>query len=58
MNKKNLEKLVIEELNSSLSLELDNLNRKVLIKYINMIYVSDKDNIKIEFKNNEGDKNE
>ena len=58
MNKKNLEKLVIEELNSSLSLELANLNRKVLIKYINMIYVSDKDNIKIEFKNNEGDKNE
>lgn len=58
MNKKNLEKLVIEELNSSLLLELDNLNRKVLIKYINMIYVSDKDNIKIEFENNEGDKNE
>lgn len=50
INKKKLEKLVIEELNSSLSVELDNLNRKILNKYINMIYVINKNNMKIEFK--------
>ena len=50
INKKKLGELVIEELNKSLFLQLDNLDRKVLSKYINMIYVIDKDNIKIEFK--------
>ena len=38
------------KLNKSLFLQLDNLDRKVLSKYINMIYVIDKDNIKIELK--------
>ena len=50
INKKKLGELVIEELNKSLFLQLDNLDRKVLSKYINMIYVIDKDNIKIELK--------
>ena len=51
INKKKLEKLVIEELNSSLSLQLDNLDREVLNKFIKMIYVIDKGNIKIELNN-------
>ena len=51
INKKKLEKLVIEELNRFLSLQLNNLNRELLNNNINMIYVIDKNNIKIEFKN-------
>ena len=51
INKKKLEKLVIEELNRFLSLQLNSLNRELLNKHINMIYVIDKNNIKIEFKN-------
>ncbi len=30
--------------------QIDNLNRKILNKYINMIYVINKNNMKIEFK--------
>ena len=48
--KKKLEKLVIEELNRFLSLQLNSLNRKLLNKHIDMIYVIDKNNIKIKFK--------
>ena len=50
INTKKLEKLVIEELNSFLSLQLNSLNRELLNKHINMIYVIDKNNIKIIFK--------
>ena len=51
INKKKLEKLVIEKFNNSLSLEFDNLNREILNKNIDMIYVVDKDNIKVQFTN-------
>ena len=44
INKKKLEKLVIEELNRFLSLQLNSLNRELLNKHI------DKDNITIELK--------
>ena len=51
INKKKLEQLVIDELNNFLPIYLEKLDRKILSKYINMIYAIDKDNIKIKFKN-------
>ena len=51
INKKKLEQLVIDELNNFLPINLEKLDRKILSKYINMIYAIDKDNIKIKFKN-------
>ena len=41
---------VIDELNNFLPINLEKLDRKILSKYIHMIYVIDKDNIKIELK--------
>ena len=55
INKMKLEQLVIVELNNLLSIKLEKLDRKILNKYINMIYIIDKDNIKIELKNNKID---
>ena len=51
INKKKLEQLVIDELNNFLPINLEKLDRKILSKYINMIYVIDKESIKIDFKN-------
>ena len=51
INKKKLGELVIEQLNNVLSINLEKLDRKVLNEYINMIYVIDKYNVKIELKN-------
>lgn len=50
VNKKKLEQLVINELNNLLSINLEKLDRKVLNKYISMIYVIDKESIKIKIK--------
>ena len=49
INKKKLEILVIDELNNFLSINLEKLDRKVLNKYINIIYIVDKNNIKINY---------
>ena len=51
INKKKLKQLVIDELNNFLPINLEKLDRKILSKYINMIYVIDKESIKIDFKN-------
>lgn len=51
INKKKLEQIVVKELNNLLSINLEKLDRKILNKYINMIYVIDKESINIEFKN-------
>jgi len=51
INKKKLEQLVIEQLDNFLPINIEKLDRKALNKYINTIYVIDKDNIKIELKN-------
>lgn len=51
INKKKLEQLVIEQLDIFLPINIEKLDRKALNKYINTIYVIDKDNIKIELKN-------
>ena len=51
INKKKLEQLVIDELNNFLPINLEKLDRKILSKYINMIYVIDKESIKIDLKN-------
>lgn len=51
INKKKLEELVINELKNLSSINVEKIDRKALSKNINMIYVVDKDNLKIEFKN-------
>ena len=50
INKKKLEELVINELKNLSSINVEKIDRKALSKNINMIYVIDKNNIKIEFK--------
>lgn len=49
INKKKLEKMVKDEIIKKISIE--QLDRKILNEIIYMIYILDKDNIKIEFKN-------
>ena len=48
INKKKLEQMVKDEIIKKINIE--QLDRKVLNKLINMIYIIDKNNIKIEFK--------
>ena len=50
INKKKLEELVINELKNLSSINVEKIDRKALSKNINMIYVIDKNNIKIELK--------
>ena len=49
INKKNLEQIVKDEINKKFNIK--QLDRKTLNELIDMIYVIDKNNIKIEFKN-------
>ena len=49
INKKKLEQMVKDEIIKKINIE--QLDRKVLNELIDMIYIIDKNNIKIEFKN-------
>lgn len=49
INKKKLEQMVKDEIIKNFNVE--QLDRKTLNELVDMIYISDKDNIKIEFKN-------
>ena len=49
INKKKLEQIVKDEINKRFNIE--QLDRKTLNELIDMIYVIDENNIKIEFKN-------
>ena len=49
INKKKLEQMVKDEIIKKINIE--QLDRKVLNELIDMIYVIDKNNVKIEFKN-------
>ena len=49
INKKKLEQLVKNEIIKKINIE--QLDRKILNELIDMIYIIDKNNIKIEFKN-------
>ena len=49
INKKKLEQMVKDELIKNFDIE--QLDRKVLNEIIDMIYITDKNNIKIDFKN-------
>ena len=48
INKKKLEQMVKDEIIKKINIE--QLDRKVLNELIDMIYINDKNNIKIEFK--------
>ena len=49
INKKKIEQMVKDEINKKNDIE--QLDRKVLNELIDMIYITDKNNIKIDFKN-------
>ena len=49
INKKKLEQMVKDEIIKKINIE--QLDRKVLNELIDMIYITNKNNIKIEFKN-------
>ena len=49
INKKKLEQMVKDEITKKYNIEV--LNRKLVNELIDMIYITDKNNIKIEFKN-------
>ena len=49
INKKKLEQMVKDEMVKKINIE--QLDRKILNELIYMIYITDKSNIKIEFKN-------
>ncbi|MGN1323064.1 MAG: hypothetical protein ACI4VT_03585 [Bacilli bacterium] len=49
INKKKLEQMVKDEIIKKISIE--QLDRKILNELIDLIYIIDKNNIKIEFKN-------
>ena len=49
INKKKLEQVVKDEITKKINIE--RLNRKTLNELVDMIYIIDKNNIKIEFKN-------
>ena len=49
INKKKLEQMVKDEIIKKINIE--QLDRKVINELIDMIYIIDKNNIKIEFKN-------
>ena len=48
INKKKLEQMVKDEIIKKINIE--QLDRKILNELIDMIYINDKNNIKIEFK--------
>lgn len=48
INKKKLEQMVKDEIIKTISIE--QLDRKILNELIDMIYITDKNNIKIDFK--------
>lgn len=51
INKKRLEQMVKDEISKTLAINIEELNRKLLNELINMIYIYDKNTVKIEFKN-------
>ena len=43
--------MVKDEISKTLAINIEELNRKLLNELINMIYIYDKNTVKIEFKN-------